>query len=240
MEVAEEPDEAPLSILDDNNCLESEEDPTDADALICVSPGTSLCEGIDTVTSLGDDYLINAAPCLLFPPDDEYELDFLMFNTLIIVFDSYDFDDDEDALEIEVYIPDDALTLCEDCFAVGDDDLTITADASIAGMSFDCSITVSDENHAVTYNFTVAIGDVTVAAVTGGGFVFMSISEDDESFCIGATVSNVDGGRFYNAAPCLLTPPDPTYELAYFEKVSFSYDAFDMEEDELTPSWSVD
>ena len=37
-------------------------------------------------------------------------------NTVTISFDSYDFDDEEDGLDIEVYVDDEALKLCDSCF----------------------------------------------------------------------------------------------------------------------------
>lgn len=70
---------------------------------------------------------------------------------------------------------------------------------------------------------------------------FMSISEDDGSLCEGVGgVEDVEGGTFSNAAPCLLTPPDSVYEIELLKYVKISYDAFDLEENDLTFSWSTD
>ena len=56
VEVAEIPtDFPPLSILEDDNCLEWEElDEDDPNEPKCLWPGVSLCEGIDEFEELGD------------------------------------------------------------------------------------------------------------------------------------------------------------------------------------------
>jgi len=244
VEVAEIPtDFPPLSILEDDDCLEWEElDEDDPNEPKCLWPGVSLCEGIDEFEELGDDYFINAAPCLLFPPDYTYELDFGANNKVTMFLDSFDWDDDEDDLEIEVFIDEEILKLCEGCFSITDDDFTITTDPAIAGKTFTCSIWVADENHGIIYNVTVTVGEASPPAKVkaGAGISFMSISEDDESFCLGvAGIEDVEGGRFSNAAPCLLSAPEATYEVEYLKNIKIAYDAFDFEDDELTFSYLV-
>jgi len=139
--VAEKPeDKPPLSIKGENDeCLELEElDEDDPNEPKCLRPGVSLCEGITSFEELGDNFFINAAPCLLFPPDKEYELDFGSNISVTFLLDSYDFDDEEDSIEIEVIIDEEIQALCEDCFSVTDTEFTITTDPEIAESEFTC------------------------------------------------------------------------------------------------------
>jgi len=212
--VAEKPtDEPPLSIMgEEDNCLEWEElDEDDLNEPKCLRQGVSLCEGITSFEKLGDNFFINAAPCLLFPPDEEYELNFGDNISVTFSLDTYDFDDEEDSLEIEVTIDEEIQALCEDCFSVTDTEFTITTDPEIAESEFTCSIKVSDENHSVIYEFTIIVGEATPPVQikqSAGGVTFKSISEDDGSLCLGiASVEAVEGGRFNNAAPCLFEAP---------------------------------
>jgi len=41
---------------------------------------------------------------------------------------------------------------------------------------------------------------------------FKSISEDDGSLCLGiASIEALEGGKFFNAAPCLFEAPETSY-----------------------------
>jgi len=164
LEVEDMPeDEPPLSIMgEEDNCLEYEEleedNPNEPE---CLWPGISLCEGITSFEELGDNFFINAAPCLLFPPAEETELDFSSNISVTFLLDSYDFDDDVDDLEIEVIIDEEILELCEDCFSITDEEFTITTAPEIAESEFTCQIKVSDESHSVIYEFTIIVGEDT-------------------------------------------------------------------------------
>ena len=65
-------------------------------------------------------------------------------------------------------------------------------------MTFTCTISLADENHAIIYDFAVTIGEVQPSVkVSAAGMYFMSISEDDDSLCLSvSSVDVVEGGRF--------------------------------------------
>ncbi len=140
-------------------------------------------------------------------PQASYILDFISKNKVTIPFDSYDFEGDELIFEWCVDPP----NQCDVCFVSGDDGLTIISDASIADMTFNFTIWVSDNDHVTSYQFIVVIGPI-LNSVTGR--YVLSISEDDGSKCLGiSSVLDVFGGQFTNAAPCLKTAPELSYEL---------------------------
>jgi len=158
---------------------------------------SSECKGITSVGNLGANYLTNRAPCLITPPQESYNIDHVELKTVEISYNS--FDTESDTLTY-TWTSDKAET-CPNCFNSDGTKLTITPNALIANMTVNMEVIVSDADHATKYGFKVVVAPAP-----------LSISESSE--CKGITsVENLGANYLTNHAPCLITPPEESYEV---------------------------